>query len=68
MFSDWLKVSCRTLVEIEKKIETMSFDRPERLKEFVSDVISHKAELRFLEMTANRFADTAQVHDAIYLI
>jgi hypothetical protein len=48
-------------VEIEKQIEAMSFKQPEKLKEFVSDVVSHKAELRFLEMTANRFTDTTQV-------
>lgn len=68
IFSIWLGKARRTLEEKEKALSDL-----QRLdasatgtKEFVSDVIAHQADLRFITMSAQKFVDEGKVRTFIF--
>ncbi|XP_071449100.1 microtubule-actin cross-linking factor 1, isoforms 1/2/3/4/5 isoform X30 [Hetaerina americana] len=63
-FNSWLEKACRTLEEKERSL-TKSLSRQGTLgvdatKDFVSDVIAHQADLRFITMAAQKFVDESK--------
>lgn len=69
-FSTWLGKARRTLEDKEKALSDL-----QRLdasatstKEFISDVISHQADLRFITMSAQKFVDEGKVSNCNYFM
>lgn len=62
-FSEWLDSARRELEDRERAISDLSrlSHQAEPLKEFVSDVISHQADLRFITMAAQKFVEETNV-------
>lgn len=58
-FSSWLQVARRTLEEKERNLSDLTKlgGQAETIKEFVSDVMAHQADLRFIGMAAQKFVD-----------
>jgi dystonin len=58
-FSTWLGKALQSLDERERSLG--SLHRSDSTKEFVSDVIAHQADLRFITMAAQKFIDESKV-------
>uniref|UniRef100_A0A6P7F8X5 Dystonin isoform X26 n=1 Tax=Diabrotica virgifera virgifera TaxID=50390 RepID=A0A6P7F8X5_DIAVI len=59
VFSDWLSKARRTLEDKERSLSDLHRldSSADSTKEFVSDVIAHQADLRFITMSAQKFVD-----------
>ncbi|CAH0551950.1 unnamed protein product [Brassicogethes aeneus] len=59
IFSDWLGKARRTLEDKERALSDLQRldTSADGVKEFVSDVISHQADLRFITISAQKFVD-----------
>ncbi|XP_050743319.1 dystonin isoform X31 [Drosophila biarmipes] len=67
VFSDWLQVARRTLEDKERSLSDLSRlpSQADSVREFVSDVIGHQADLRFITMAAQKFVDESKEFLAI---
>ncbi|XP_075166799.1 dystonin-like protein short stop isoform X14 [Haematobia irritans] len=67
IFSDWLQSARRTLEDKERALSdiTRLSSQGESVREFVSDVIGHQADLRFITMAAQKFVDESKEFLAI---
>lgn len=63
IFSDWLSKARRTLEDKERALSDLKHldASADSTKEFVSDVIAHQADLRFITMSAQKFVDEGKV-------
>ena len=63
IFSAWLSKARRTLEDKERALSDLQRLETsiESTKEFVSDVIAHQADLRFINMSAQKFFDESKV-------
>lgn len=62
-FNTWMESAYRTLEDKEvalSKVEHLS-GQSDDVREFVSDVIAHQADLRFITMAAQKFVDESKV-------
>lgn len=59
----------RTLEDKEAALSKLNSlpDQSEDVREFVSDVIAHQADLRFITMSAQKFVDESKVY-IIYIL
>jgi hypothetical protein len=62
-FCAWLDKARRTLEDKEKSLSNLNklSTNADSTKEFVSDVIAHQADLRFITMAAQKFVDESKV-------
>lgn len=62
-FSTWLHKARQTLDDKEKSLSNLNKlnSNTDSTKEFVSDVIAHQADLRFITMAAQKFVDESKV-------
>lgn len=62
-FSSWLNKARRILEDKERALSDLQRLRSsaDSTKEFVSDVIAHQADLRFITMSAQKFVDESKV-------
>lgn len=62
VFSSWLDKARRTLEDKEKSLSNLNRlgSSVESTREFVSDVIAHQADLRFITMAAQKFVDESK--------
>lgn len=62
-FSSWLSKARRTLEDKERALSDLQRlgTSVDSTKEFVSDVIAHQADLRFITMSAQKFVDESKV-------
>lgn len=60
-FKSWLEKSFRILEEKERNIENLNMSGREKTKEFVSDVVAHQGDLRFITMSAQKFLEESHV-------
>lgn len=69
-FSEWLDSARRELEDRERSISDLSrlSHQAEPLKEFVSDVIAHQADLRFISMAAQKLVDETNVRFYVFRI
>uniref|UniRef100_A0A1I8PMG8 Uncharacterized protein n=1 Tax=Stomoxys calcitrans TaxID=35570 RepID=A0A1I8PMG8_STOCA len=67
VFSDWLQSARRTLEDKERALSDLTrlSSQSESVREFVSDVIGHQADLRFITMAAQKFVDESKEFLAI---
>ncbi|XP_065369777.1 dystonin isoform X14 [Calliphora vicina] len=67
IFSDWLQSARRTLEDKERALSDLTrlSSQAETVREFVSDVIGHQADLRFITMAAQKFVDESKEFLAI---
>ncbi|XP_017129679.1 microtubule-actin cross-linking factor 1 isoform X33 [Drosophila elegans] len=67
VFSDWLQVARRTLEDKERSLSDLTrlSSQADSVREFVSDVIGHQADLRFITMAAQKFVDESKEFLAI---
>ncbi|XP_070139752.1 microtubule-actin cross-linking factor 1 isoform X17 [Drosophila kikkawai] len=67
IFSDWLQVARRTLEDKERSLSDLTRlpSQADSVREFVSDVIGHQADLRFITMAAQKFVDETKEFLAI---
>ncbi|XP_033156698.1 dystonin isoform X24 [Drosophila mauritiana] len=67
VFSDWLQVARRTLEDKERSLSDLTRlpSQADSVREFVSDVIGHQADLRFITMAAQKFVDESKEFLAI---
>ncbi|XP_046810523.1 dystonin isoform X32 [Lucilia cuprina] len=67
IFSDWLQSARRTLEDKERALSDLTrlSSQAETVREFVSDVIGHQADLRFITMAAQKFVDEGKEFLAI---
>lgn len=66
-FNSWMESAYRTLEDKEvalSKLDKLS-GQSEDVREFVSDVIAHQADLRFITMSAQKFVDESKVTDDV---
>lgn len=63
MFCKWMDKARRTLEEKEKILSDLNklASSAESTRDFVSDVIVHQADLRFITMNAQKFVDESKV-------
>lgn len=68
VFSDWLGKARRTLEDKERSLSDLHRldSSADSTKEFVSDVIAHQADLRFITMSAQKFVDESKVSIIIF--
>ncbi|KAF9423413.1 hypothetical protein HW555_001222, partial [Spodoptera exigua] len=61
-FNTWMEGAYRTLEEKEAALSKLNSlpDQSEDVREFVSDVIAHQADLRFITMSAQKFVDESK--------
>lgn len=66
-FSTWLGSARRTLEEKERALSDLNrlSNQTDTTKEFVSDVIAHQADLRFITMSAQKFVDEGKEYLAV---
>lgn len=59
VFSTWLQTARRTLEEKERNLSDINrlTSQADSIRDFVSDVIAHQADLRFISMAAQKFVD-----------
>ncbi|XP_031629806.1 dystonin isoform X14 [Contarinia nasturtii] len=59
VFNTWLQTSRRTLEDKERALSDLNrlASQSESIRDFVSDVIAHQADLRFISMAAQKFVD-----------
>lgn len=62
IFSAWLQNSRRTLEDKERALSDLNrlASQADSVREFVSDVIAHQADLRFISMAAQKFVDESK--------
>ncbi|XP_037048334.1 dystonin isoform X46 [Bradysia coprophila] len=62
IFSTWLQTARRTLEDKESSLSDLNrlSSQAESTREFVSDVIAHQADLRFISMSAQKFVDESK--------
>ncbi|XP_017959523.1 dystonin isoform X23 [Drosophila navojoa] len=62
IFSDWLQLARRTLEDKERSLSDLTrlASQADTIREFVSDVIGHQADLRFITMAAQKFVDESK--------
>lgn len=62
-FTAWLEKARRTLEDRERSLANLNkMDAShESTRDFVSDVIAHQADLRFITMAAQKFFDESKV-------
>lgn len=62
VFSTWLQTSRRTLEDKERALSDLTrlSSQFESIRDFVSDVIAHQADLRFISMAAQKFVDESK--------
>ncbi|XP_057668601.1 dystonin isoform X41 [Diorhabda carinulata] len=62
VFSDWLSKARRILEDKERSLSDLNRldSSADSTKEFVSDVIAHQADLRFITMSAQKFVDESK--------
>lgn len=60
-FKSWMEKSIRTLEEKERNVGNLSASGRDNTKEFVSDVIAHQGDLRFITMSAQKFVEESRV-------
>lgn len=62
VFSTWLQQSRRTLEDKERILSDLQrlSSQSDSIREFVSDVIAHQADLRFISMSAQKFSDESK--------
>lgn len=62
-FNTWMEGAYRTLEDKEAALSKLNSlpDQSEDVREFVSDVIAHQADLRFITMSAQKFVDESKV-------
>jgi dystonin len=60
-FKTWMDKSIRTLEEKERNVSNLSTSGRDNTKEFVSDVIAHQGDLRFITMSAQKFIEESKV-------
>ncbi|XP_030554523.1 dystonin isoform X19 [Drosophila novamexicana] len=62
VFSDWLQLARRTLEDKERALSDLTrlASQADTIREFVSDVIGHQADLRFITMAAQKFVDESK--------
>ncbi|XP_073814040.1 dystonin-like protein short stop isoform X40 [Musca autumnalis] len=67
VFSEWLQSARRTLEDKERALSDLTrlSSQAESVREFVSDVIGHQADLRFITMAAQKFVDEGKEFLAI---
>uniref|UniRef100_T1PDZ1 Spectrin repeat protein n=1 Tax=Musca domestica TaxID=7370 RepID=T1PDZ1_MUSDO len=67
VFSEWLQSARRTLEDKERALSDLTrlSSQSESVREFVSDVIGHQADLRFITMAAQKFVDEGKEFLAI---
>lgn len=53
--------SIRTLEDKERNINNLSTSGRDNTKDFVSDVIAHQGDLRFITMSAQKFVEESRV-------
>ena len=53
--------SIRILEEKERNVSNLSASGRDNTKEFVSDVIAHQGDLRFITMSAQKFIEESRV-------
>jgi len=56
-----MEKSLRILDEKERNISNLSSSGRDNTKEFVSDVIAHQGDLRFITMSATKFMEESRV-------
>lgn len=68
VFTSWLDKARRTLEDRERSLASLNkLDASgDSTKEFVSDVIAHQADLRFITMAAQKFVDESKVRILCY--
>lgn len=68
-FNTWMEGAYRTLEDKEAALSKLNSlpDQSEDVREFVSDVIAHQADLRFITMSAQKFVDESKVY-IIYIL
>ncbi|XP_075985145.1 dystonin-like protein short stop isoform X26 [Anticarsia gemmatalis] len=61
-FNTWMEGAYRTLEDKEAALSKLNSlpDQSEDVREFVSDVIAHQADLRFITMSAQKFVDESK--------
>ncbi|XP_035712122.1 microtubule-actin cross-linking factor 1 isoform X8 [Folsomia candida] len=59
-FKTWMDKSIRTLEEKERNLSNLSASGRDNTKEFVSDVIAHQGDLRFITMSAQKFIEESR--------
>lgn len=60
-FKVWMDKSIRTLEDKERNINNLSTSGRDNTKDFVSDVIAHQGDLRFITMSAQKFVEESRV-------
>ncbi|XP_055855326.1 dystonin isoform X45 [Episyrphus balteatus] len=62
VFSSWLQTARRTLEDKERSLSDLArlSSQSDSIREFVSDVIGHQADLRFITMAAQKFVDESK--------
>ncbi|XP_037914668.1 dystonin isoform X45 [Hermetia illucens] len=62
IFSGWLQTARRTLEDKERSLSDLTrlSSQSDSIREFVSDVIAHQADLRFITMAAQKFVDESK--------
>jgi hypothetical protein len=62
-FRTWLDKARRTLEDKERSLSNLNklSSSADSTREFVSDVIAHQADLRFITMAAQKFVDESKV-------
>ena len=60
-FKSWMEKSIRILEDKERNVSNLSSSARDNTKEFVSDVIAHQGDLRFITMSAQKFIDESRV-------
>ncbi|GBP94694.1 hypothetical protein EVAR_66935_1 [Eumeta japonica] len=67
IFSDWLQSARQALEDKERALSDLTrlSSQAETVREFVSDVIGHQADLRFITMAAQKFVDESKEFLAI---
>nr|QVD39310.1 Dystonin [Schistocerca gregaria] len=66
-FNSWLDKACRQLEDKERSLSNLNklHSSTDSTKEFVSDVIAHQADLRFITMAAQKFSDESKEYLSI---
>lgn len=59
-FKSWMERTARILEEKERNISNLSSSGRDNTKEFVSDVIAHQGDLRFITMSVQKFIDESR--------
>lgn len=61
-FTNWLQGARRTLEEKERALSDLTrlSSQSDSIRDFVSDVIAHQADLRFIAMAAQKFVDESK--------